>query len=112
MEVFKMVTPLANGQMFHDGSMWGGGVGFFGALMGFVFTLIFWALVVAGIVYLVKYLVSRDKEDELQGQEGKKIDSEKGKPSDKALEVLRERYAKGEIDKREFDQKKKDLLEI
>jgi putative membrane protein len=28
-----------------------------------------------------------------------------------AVQVLKERYAKGEIDKAEFDQKKKDLME-
>ena len=68
------------------------GFGFFG---GGIFMLLFWALVIVGIIYLVKHFSGSEK------------DSEKG---DRAIEILKERYAKGEITKEEFEQKKKELM--
>ncbi len=56
--------------------------------------LIFWILVIIGLVVLIKYL--------LEGG-GKK---EEGT----ALGILKKRYAAGEISKEEFEEKKKDLL--
>jgi putative membrane protein len=65
--------------------VWGAGM----MLMMFVF----WGVVIVGIVLGIRWLVSQ------------------GRPSssDTALEILRQRYARGEIDKQEFDAKKPDL---
>lgn len=68
-----------------------GGFGFF----GFFFMILFWGLIIWGIVALIKFM---------SGQTG--YQSEKNN----ALEILKQRYAKGEIDKPEFDEKKKTLL--
>ena len=62
--------------------------------MGPVFMLVFWALLIAGGVLLVRYLVR-------QGRAGDRQES--------ALEILKRRYAKGEIEKDEFEARRKDL---
>ena len=56
--------------------------------------LIFWILVIIGSVLLIKYLWESS---------GAKRDQES------ALEILKKRYARGEISKEEFEEKKKDL---
>ena len=73
--------------------MWGLGYGGW-SWMGPVFMLVFWALLIAGGVLLVRYLVR-------QGRAGDRQES--------ALEILKRRYAKGEIEKDEFEARRKDL---
>ena len=57
--------------------------------------LIFWILVLVGLVLLIKYL-----------WQGAGIRG----GHESALEVLKKRYAMGEISKEEFEEKKKDLM--
>ena len=57
--------------------------------------LLFWAAVIIFVVWLVREVSGRNNE----------------KPnSNSALEILKERYAKGEINKEEFEAKKKDII--
>ena len=78
------------------------GFGPFGSF-GWIFMILWWVLIIAGIVALIKWLTSQSSCG-MHNQE--KPTSPAG---GSALEILRERYAKGEIDKKEFEEKKKDL---
>ena len=76
---------------------WGGYGGYGGGFFGAVPMLLWWALIIAGIVVLARWISS--------GGSG----WHRGSSADQALSVLRERYARGEIDKDEFDKRKADL---
>jgi putative membrane protein len=72
--------------MWWMGGAWGVGMMFM--------MLLFWILVIAALVLGIRWLMG-------QGKEAR---------SDSALEILRQRYARGEINKEEFEAKKRDLL--
>jgi len=75
--------------------MWWGGMEGWGWGMAIVHSVLWWAILVVGIVLLVR-LLRRDS------QAG-------GPPAETALEVLKKRYARGEIGKEEYEQKRRDL---
>ena len=78
--------------------MWGGlGYGGWGSWMGWlgpVLMAAFWVLVIVGGIFLIRSLVR-------QGQGRGREDS--------ALDVLKRRYARGEIGKEEYEAKRQDL---
>jgi putative membrane protein len=59
---------------------------------------LFWAAVIVAIILLIRWISASG---------GLSKGSTKGQ--DSALEILKKRYARGEINKDEFEQKKKDL---
>lgn len=62
---------------------------------GWIMMLVFWGLLIAGIVVLVRALTNRNVS---------------GQPSqDSALEILRRRYAAGEITTDQFEEMKRTL---
>jgi putative membrane protein len=78
--------------------MWGymheygwNGMGF-----GMVSMLLFWVLLILAIIALIKYTRSSGNSSERNSEKT-------------ALDILKERYARGEIEREEFDQKKHDL---
>ena len=83
-----------------------GGLGFFGGVLEFVF----WILIVVLIVKLIMHALGRGRKGHMRGWGmcGHEM-HHYGMFGDKAMSTLRERYAKGEIEKEEFEQKKKDL---
>jgi putative membrane protein len=74
--------------MMHWGYEWG--MGWF----GWLFMVAFWALVIIGIVFLIRAVLGGGKTEE---------------KTETALDILKKRYARGEINKQEFEEKKQDL---
>ena len=64
-----------------------------------VLMALFWVLIVAGLALLVLALVRRGQEQDHAQPAG----------SSRALEILRERYARGEISREEFEQMRRHL---
>jgi putative membrane protein len=83
------------GLQMGPGMMGEWGMGWF----GMIFMPIFWVLVIVGLVLLIKWLIQTTKKG-----------PEVTYSSSRALDILRERYARGEIDKEEFEEKKRDLI--
>lgn len=74
--------------------MYGWGPGYYsGGWM--IVMMLFWVLVIVGIVYLIVHLARRPYE--------------RGEREETPIEILKRRYAKGELDADEFARRKKDL---
>jgi putative membrane protein len=81
---------------------WGVGPGMMGwgilAWLNPIMMLIFWVAIILGIIFFIRWhAVSR------RGSRNSKLE-------DSALDILKKRYARGEIHKEEFEEKKKDLI--
>ncbi len=73
---------------------WYGGYGMWP--MGFLFMFLFWGLIIVGAVLLARWLWDH-------GRSGTG-------PPEAPLDLLKRRYARGEITKEEFDRIKQDLV--
>lgn len=79
--------------MFHGGgTMYGWGMG----PVGWIFMLLFWGVIIFGLILAVRWMSN-------QGNPGRK------KQPQTPLEILKARYARGEISRDEFERMKKDL---
>jgi putative membrane protein len=78
------------------GMMGGWGGGWFGGIL----MMIFWILIIVGVVFLIRWLAQSTKGHSSPGSTGS---------SNRALDILKERYARGEINKQEFEEKKREL---
>lgn len=95
--VVLLLGGLGGGMMGFGGMMgnyYGPSFGFGGVLM-----MLFWALVIGGIVLLIVWAV---------GQGGKAVPGG-ARREDAALEILKQRYARRDITKEQFDQMRRDL---
>ncbi len=80
------------------GNYFDGGYGFMGGF-GFFFMILFWGLIVWAVIAGIRMLSGTHGHLCHGGSHG----------DDAAARVLRERYAKGEITKEQFEQMKRDL---
>lgn len=73
---------------------WADGYGWMGP--GWIVMILFWVLVIVGAVLLVRWFGMGDRDGG---------DTSRRTP----LEILQERYARGEIEREEYEQKRRDL---
>ena len=92
------LASQANAQMMGPG-MGSGMMGWGGWGMGWIFMITFWGLIIVGLIFLIKWLAGLSRSR-----------APYDKTHDSALEILKQRYAKGEINKDEFEEKKRDLM--
>ena len=80
--------------------------------VGVAFMVLFWIAVIVGIFYLIRYVVARSSADRSgrasEWQDQAAPSGTSGSAS--ALQILEERYARGEIDREEFVQRRNDIL--
>jgi putative membrane protein len=91
--------PITGGSLWAQGKVyewhwemhpmwwWGWGIGMM------LMMLVVWGLLIAGVILAIRWFLDRDRQTR----------------SVTALEILKQRYAKGGIDKEEFEAKKRDL---
>jgi putative membrane protein len=80
-----MMGPMMGPYGFGSGWWWMG---------GWLMMLVFWALVIAGIVVLIRFATSA---------------APRRGGAETPLEILRRRYAAGELTKEQFEQMKRDV---
>ncbi len=88
---------MANGWDWAGGTLWGG-------MWIMMFGFFFWILLLAGLAYFIYYLVVKASENKQVGQQRFSTSD-----TDTALEILRKRYAKGEISDEEYERMKDKL---
>ena len=64
-----------------------------GVFLGGIGMLLFWILIIVGVIFLIKGALREEKKNK----------------AETPLDILKKRYAKGEIDKKEYEEKKKEL---
>jgi putative membrane protein len=93
----SLLVPFVWGRGYGWRMMGPGMMGGFGfPFIGGIGMLVFWALVIGGIVWLVR--------SSSRGSAGPSAP-----PNEAPLDILKRRYAKGEITKEQFEQMKRDL---
>ena len=78
------------------GMMWGPGWGPGYGLFGWLMMLLFWILIIVGTALIIRWLVTE-------------TGSRSAAAGDTTLDILKRRYAKGEITKDQFEAMKRDL---
>ncbi|HYW76014.1 MAG TPA: SHOCT domain-containing protein [Gammaproteobacteria bacterium] len=86
------------GYSYGPGMMWGGGWG--GSIFGMLMMLVYFGAIVLLVVFAIRWIA---------GLGSHRSTSSSRFSEDSALDILRERFARGEIDKAEFEERKRHL---
>lgn len=92
-----LFLSLLGAGMMYPGMMGWGGFGFHPLWL--VAMLLFWGLIIGGVVLLLVWLF----------QQGRPTGAETGPSGVRALDILRDRYARGEITREEYQQMRRDI---
>ncbi len=99
--LFCLIWNISYAESWERSFQWDGGpLQFCGGiclLIPLILMIAFTSAVIIGIVYFVKWVVSAGKKREMQTEE-------------KALDILKKRYARGEISKEDFERMKQDIM--
>lgn len=79
----------------------GGSMGTGGNLAGWLLGLLFWIVLIILFLWLARYLTRGD---------ANRSESERRPENQTPLEILDERYARGELDKDEYEKRRQDLI--
>ena len=90
--LIQMPWPFPERRPWEWHYYWSGG--WWGLILMILAMVFFWGIVIGGVILVVRTILSLGRE----------------KNSSQALEILKQRYARGEIEKDEFEQKKKDIM--
>ena len=93
MDIF---SHMGSGYEFGSGMMGGFGHGM--GIFPFIMMIAFWGLIAVGIIYAIRWLAASTNTAKSASSGG-----------ETALDILKKRYARGEIDKVEFEEKQKVL---
>lgn len=91
--------------MMHDQFGYGMDYGF--GLFGGLVSLLWWIFVIWAVVMLVNWLMHEDRQSYQSNIHTHNHNQEQHLKSNPALDILKQRYAKGEVTKEEFEQIKK-----
>ena len=89
-------VAMMGGGMMGPGMM-GPGFGGWGMGFGWIWMIIIWVAIIAGVVWAVRAIAGSN-------------DSRSHYPEESAMDILKKRYARGEIGHEEFEEKKRVLL--
>ncbi len=92
-----LLLGLLGGGMMGFGMMGWGGFGF--SPLWWIFMLLFWVLIIGGIAMLLVWLF----------RQAPRTGAGAGPPTSRPLDILRERYARGEITREQYAEMRRDL---
>jgi len=96
----QLAAPAASAQVFGDHDMWWGhGWGYGHMMFGGLLMVIFWGSIIVLAVLAVRWFAGNNNQREAQ------------LPRQTPLDILKERFARGEIDKKEYEERRKTLGE-